>query len=37
MTHAEILVDFTQLTERDIMACPAFAADREHKMYTVLA
>jgi uncharacterized protein (DUF433 family) len=37
MNHAEILADFTQLTERDIMACLAFAADRERKMDTVAA
>jgi len=37
MTHAEILADFTQLTESDILACLAFAADRERKMDTVAA
>jgi uncharacterized protein (DUF433 family) len=37
MTHAEILADFPQLTERDILACLAFAADRERKMDTVAA
>jgi uncharacterized protein (DUF433 family) len=26
MSHAEILADFTQLTENDILACLAFAA-----------
>ena len=29
MTHAEILEDFPYLTEEDIRACLAFAADRE--------
>jgi uncharacterized protein (DUF433 family) len=37
MTQAEILADFTQLTESDILACLAFAADRERKMDTVAA
>ena len=29
MTHAEILSDFAYLTEDDIRACLAYAADRE--------
>ena len=29
MSHAEILSDFPYLTEEDIRACLAFAADRE--------
>lgn len=29
MTHAEILDDFPELTEEDLRACLAFAADRE--------
>ena len=37
MTYAEILADFPQLTESDILACMAFAADRERKMDTVAA
>lgn len=37
MTYAEILADFPQLTESDILACLAFAADRERKMDTVAA
>jgi len=37
MTYAEILADFPQLTESDILACLAFAADRERKLETVLA
>ena len=32
MTHAEIIEDFPELTEEDILACLAFAADREHKL-----
>ncbi|HTG30773.1 MAG TPA: DUF433 domain-containing protein [Methylomirabilota bacterium] len=32
MTHKEILQAFTYLTERDIRACLAFAADRERRV-----
>lgn len=32
MTHAEILRDFPDLTEQDILACLAYAADRERKI-----
>ena len=32
MTHAELLRDFPYLTENDIRACLAFAADRERKL-----
>ena len=32
MTHEEILRDFSYLTEEDIRACLAFAADRERKL-----
>jgi uncharacterized protein (DUF433 family) len=35
MTHEEILADFPYLTEEDIRACLAFAADRERKLETV--
>ncbi len=35
MTHAEILADFPQLSEEDILACLAFAADRERELETV--
>ena len=28
MTHAEILTDFPDLTEEDLLACLAYAADR---------
>ncbi len=31
MTHHEILDDFPYLTEEDIRACLAFAADRERR------
>ncbi len=37
MTYAELLVDFPQLTEGDILACLAFAADRERKLDTFAA
>jgi uncharacterized protein (DUF433 family) len=32
MTHAEILREFPYLTEQDIRACLAYAADRERKL-----
>ena len=32
MTHEEILREFEYLTEQDILACLAFAADRERKL-----
>lgn len=32
MTHKEILADFPDLTETDIRACLAFAADRERRL-----
>ena len=35
MTHGEILKDFPYLTEEDIRACLAFAADRERKLALV--
>jgi uncharacterized protein (DUF433 family) len=37
MTHKEILRDFPYLTEEDILACLAFAADRERKSETLVA
>jgi uncharacterized protein (DUF433 family) len=37
MTHAEVLRDFPYLTEEDIRACLAFAADRERKSETLVA
>jgi uncharacterized protein (DUF433 family) len=30
MSHQEILADFPSLTETDLLACLAFAADGEH-------
>ena len=32
MTFDEIISDFPELTHTDILACLAFAADREHKL-----
>jgi uncharacterized protein (DUF433 family) len=32
MTHAQILQDFPYLSEDNIRACLAFAADRERKL-----
>ena len=37
MTHEQILRDFPYLTEEDIRACLAFAADRERKSETLVA
>jgi uncharacterized protein (DUF433 family) len=37
MTEAEILEDFPDLTHEDIRACLAFAADRERKLFMVVA
>ncbi len=34
MSHAEIISDFPELTEEDILACLAFAADREQLTQT---
>lgn len=35
MSVAEILADFPELTDEDIRACLAFAADRERKLAVV--
>lgn len=35
MTEAEILEDFPELEVADIRACLAYAADREHNVYSV--
>jgi hypothetical protein len=35
MTEPEILADFPQLSHDDILACLAFAADRERRLGTV--
>jgi uncharacterized protein (DUF433 family) len=37
MSHAEILADFPSLTGEDILACLAFAADRERKTEFLVA
>ena len=37
ITHEEILADFPYLTEDDIRACLAFAADRERRLETMVA
>jgi uncharacterized protein (DUF433 family) len=34
MTHQEIIDDFPELTESDILACLAYAADRERRILT---
>jgi uncharacterized protein (DUF433 family) len=34
MTHEEILRDYPELTEEDIRACLAYAADRERRLVT---
>jgi uncharacterized protein (DUF433 family) len=34
MSHEEIIGDFPELTEDDIRACLAFAADRERRVLT---
>ncbi len=34
MTEEEILADFSELTREDIRACLAFAADREHQLFS---
>jgi len=32
MSHADLLREFPYLTEKDILACLAYAADRERKV-----
>jgi uncharacterized protein (DUF433 family) len=34
MTHAEIIAEYPELTEDDIRACLAYAADRERRVLT---
>ena len=34
ITHEEILSDYPKLTEEDIRACLAYAADRERRLVT---
>lgn len=37
MSHLEILEDFPELTPEDILAVLAYAADREHQVYSLKA
>jgi uncharacterized protein (DUF433 family) len=37
MTLAEILEDFPELTQQDILSVLAYAADREHQVYSIKA
>jgi len=37
MSHAEILADFPQLREGDILVCLVFAVERERELNTVTA
>ena len=37
MSEAEVLADFPQLTREDLLACYAFAADRERSLMSVPA
>lgn len=37
MSAAEILADFPELTDEDIRACLAFAADRERRLFVTAA
>ena len=37
MSHAEILDDFPYLTQEDIQACLAYAAERERSMLVAVA
>jgi uncharacterized protein (DUF433 family) len=32
MSHKEIMSDFPKITEEDILACLAYAAEKEHKI-----
>lgn len=34
MSHAQIISDFPELSEEDILACLAYAADRERRLVT---
>ena len=34
MTEAEILSDFPELTQNDLRACLAFAAERERRLFS---
>ena len=37
MTHEEILSDYPELTQEDIRACLAYAADRERRLVTAIS
>ena len=37
MSEAEILTDFPDLTHDDLLACHAFAADRERRLVSIPA
>jgi len=37
MTPADIVADFTELTDADIRACLAYASDRERRVLTATA
>ena len=37
MTHEEIISDYPELTEEDIRACLAYAADRERRLVTAIS
>lgn len=37
MSEAEVLADFPQLTREDLLACYAFAAERERRLMSVPA
>jgi uncharacterized protein (DUF433 family) len=37
MTEAEVLANFPQLTHEDILACLAFAAERERRLMSIPA
>ncbi len=35
MTHQELLEDFPELTQEDILAVLSYAAEREHQIYSL--
>jgi len=37
MSVAEIIDDFPELTEEDIRSCLEFAADRDHRLVTLVS
>ena len=37
MSEAEVLADFPQLTHEDVLACYAFAAERERRLLSIPA